>query len=812
MKRVFLALFLMPFIFCVPDGMAADEISDKIIERKVDSVLSKLSTREKIAQIMIVDLWSGDSPARKKIQNRLVRKEKIGGIIIMDDALNPAVDRVNQLHRMAEIPLLVTIDGEWGASMRYPELHAFPHQMQLGALADESLIYEMGYAIGKECRDLNIHVNFAPDVDINNNADNPVINSRSFGENKDIVARYGAAYMEGMRDAGVCGSAKHFPGHGDTNADSHKTLPVLPFSRERLDSLELYPFRYLIDKNVGMVMVGHLEVPVLDSSGTPASISRPIITGVLKEQLGYDGIVITDALNMNGVSNTMEKKFVPLEAFKAGVDILLMPEDVEASITEIEKAVRRGDVSMADLNEKVRKMLRLKVEAGLFDAGYNPVLDTVGLTERVVKDSNRLLIEKLAKNSITVLCNEKLSAPFEDEFALPVGNLDGKKIGVLALGRRNSEVFANTVSRYAKVDTVSFDMAGLTVEKLREAREKLAGCNLVITLFNETDQRPNKNFGIVDSLYGYISDWAAETDMIAAYMGSPYAIARIDGHENFKGYVVGYTSSPTNCDAVAQIIFGGVAARGVLPVRVLDYGQGYSVRLEKTRLELRRVHDAGVELKNGVVCGEYLTRDGEHIAYDAPVELDFSAPLLTYIPAVAKLLDEGCFKTTTMLKHIFKPGNCAHGTILLSDLLMQRSGLPDVEAGAPAGVIENLHKDSIPQLQYSDANIYYLSKVVLSHIPEEELTDALDGFYASLGMYSTSFSFTDGYKVKVTTTIDDLAKFLEMLRNGGTYGGVKYLSAETARFVNMLVTYYNTNSNGFSIMNYPSGEVVFFYR
>ena len=812
MKRVFLASLLMPFLFCVSGGMAADRISENNIEKKVDSIFRKLSTREKIAQIMVVDLWSGDSPARKKIQDRLVRKEKIGGIIIMDDALNPAVDRVNQLHRMAEIPLLVTIDGEWGASMRYPELHAFPRQMQLGALTDESLVYEMGYAVGKECRDLNIHVNFAPDIDINNNAENPVINSRSFGENRDIVARYGAAYMEGMRDAGVCGSAKHFPGHGDTNADSHKTLPVLPFSRERLDSLELYPFRYLIDKNVGMVMVGHLEVPVLDSSGTPASISRPIITGVLKEELGYDGIVITDALNMNGVSNRMEKKFVPLEAFKAGVDILLMPEDVEASITEIEKAVKRGEVSIADLNEKVRKMLRLKAEAGLFNDSYNPVLDTVWLTERVVKDSNRLLIEKLAKNSITVLCNEKLSAPFEEEFALPVGNLDGKKIGVLALGRRNSDVFTNTVSRYAKVDTVSLEMKGLTVEKLKEARERLADCNLVITAFNETDQRPNKNFGIVDSLYGYIVDWAAETDMIAAYMGSPYAIAKIKGHENFKGYVVGYTNSPSNSDAVAQVIFGGVAARGVLPVKVLDYGQGYSVKLEKTRLEQRRVHDTGFELKNGVVCGEYMTKAGERIACDTPVELDFSATLLTYIPAVAKLLDEGCFKTTTMLKHIIKPDNCGHGTILLSDLLMQRSGLPDVEAGASADVIENLQKDSIPQLQYSDANIYYLSKVVLSHIPKEELKEELSSFYASLGMYSTSFSFTDGYKVKVTTTPDDLAKFLGMLQNGGTYGGVRYFSAETARFVNMLVTYYNTNSDGLSIMNYPSGEVVFFYR
>lgn len=816
MKKIVLAFVALLLSGAFTGAVAepqARRVSDERVRTAVDSVMNELSVREKIAQLMIISFWSGEREKIQKIENRLVSRESVGGLIIMDDNLDHAVERLNQFHRMAKVPLLITIDGEWGASMRYPQLPKFPRQMQLGAISSDSLIYDMGYAIGKECRELNIHVNFAPDVDVNNNAGNPVINSRSFGENKEIVARYGAAYMEGMRDAGVYGSAKHFPGHGDTNVDSHKSLPTLPFTTERLDSMELYPFRYLMDRGVDMVMVGHLEVPALDPTGTPASISRAVITDFLRNKLGYDGIVITDALNMNGVSNRLEKRFIPLEAFKAGVDILLMPEDVEASITEIEKALKRGEISIAELDEKVRKVLALKAESGMFEKGYFPIMDTVGLTRRMVKDSNRELIERLSKASLTVLWNKRLSAPSDWENALPIGNFKEKKIGYLALGRREYTPFVKTLLRYTDVDTVSVESKGLTVGRLREATRRLERCNLIVVGFNETDQRPDRNFGIVDSLYNVITEWAGRKDIIALYMGSPYAVARIEGHDNFKGYIVGYIPSAANSRAMAQLLFGGVAASGTLPVGVLDYKQGHSVKYDKNRIEYLTIAPEGrLSLKDGVMAGEYILDGKDTVWYNSPVELDFTAPLLSYIPAIAALIDSGRFGAVSPLKEIIRIENPAHGTILLSDLLMQRSGLPAVGEGAAGNAIEGLSKARIPQLQYSDANLYYMKRILERYYGEEKLGEYLRGLYDSMGLSSTCHELYNGYKVRGISTPDDIAKFLYMLHSGGTYGGKRYFSQESARLMTMLVTYYSTNSNGFSILNSPSGEMKFFYR
>lgn len=816
MKKIVLAFvtLLLSGAFAGAAGTPqARRLSDERVRAAVDSVMNKLSVREKIAQLMIISFQSGDNKEIQKIENRLVGRESVGGLIIMDDKLEHAVERLNQFHRMARVPLLITIDGEWGASMRYPELLKFPRQMQLGAISSDSLIYDMGHAIGEECRELNIHVNFAPDVDVNNNAGNPVINSRSFGENKEIVARYGAAYMEGMRDAGVYGSAKHFPGHGDTDVDSHKSLPTLPFTAERLDSLELYPFRYLIDRGVDMVMVGHLEVPALDPTGTPASISRAVVTDFLKNKLGYDGIVITDALNMKGVSNRLKKSLIPLEAFKAGVDILLMPEDVEASITEIEKALKRGEISIAELDEKVRKVLALKAESGMFEKGYFPIMNTIGLAKRMVKDSNRELIERLSKASLTVLWNKRLSAPFDQEYALPIGDLKGKKIGYLALGRGGYTPFVETLLRYTDADTVSVERKGLTAGRLREVIGKLEGCNLIIVGFNETDQRPGKNFGIVDSLYNVITEWAGGKDIIALYMGSPYAVERMEGHDNFKAYIVGYTPSEANGRAMAQLLFGGVAASGTLPVGVLDYKQGHSVKYGKKRIEYLTIAPEGrLSLKDGVMAGRYILKGKDTVRYDSPVELDFTAPLLSYIPAIAALIDSGRFEAVSPLKEIIKIKNPAHGTILLSDLLMQRSGLPPAGEGAAGNAIESLAKAKIPQLQYSDANLYYIRQILENYYGEEKLQRYLSGLYDSMGLSSTCYELYNGYKVKVISTPDDIAKFLYMLHSGGTYGGNRYFSQESARLMEMVITYYSTNSNGFSILNSPSGEVKFFYR
>lgn len=606
----------------------ATEKKDCITENTVDSVMATMSVREKIAQLFIIEYDSADKPDKKAMQDYLVSKEKVGGIIIMNDIMLPAIERTNELHRLAGVPLLVTIDGEWGASMRYKEIPAFPRQMQLGALASDTLVREMGRIIGEECRDLNIHVNFAPDIDVNNNSNNPVINTRSFGEDKHKVAIYGEAYMRGMKDAGIYGSAKHFPGHGDTDVDSHKALPVLTFPYGRLDSLELYPFRHLIENGVDMVMVGHLEVHALDPSGTPASISRPIITDFLRNKLGYKGIVITDALNMKGVSQALEKRFIALEAYKAGVDILLMPEEVSDSITEIEKALERGEISMESLDEKVRKVLSLKVRSGLFDKSYNPYVDTSAIAKKIIKNSNKAFIDKLAKHTLTVIANNPLSSSAcsdDVEMALPVKNLSGKKIAYLGYGaERFGKECAQMLRRYANVDTLIL-RGPVKKKSLTKALRRLKKYDLVLLGINNTDVRPHYNYGVDAEQMQMITDWAAKRDVIALYMGNPYGIERIAGYKNFKAVVVGYANTQANNEAAAQLVFGAVPAIGVLPVSVAGYNYGESVKIEKTiRAEIiAHTDDSTFCVKRGKIYGNHLvTAGGDTLWSDSPIDIN----------------------------------------------------------------------------------------------------------------------------------------------------------------------------------------------
>ncbi len=547
--------------------------SEEKVQRTVDSVFRKLSTREKIAQIMIIEFSSKDSRKTQQMQHRLIKKEKIGGLIPMNDVLVPAMKRMNQLNKLAKIPMLITLDGEWGANMRWKEIPPFPRQMQLGALSSDSLVYKMGYLLGKEHRALKIQVNFAPDIDINNNPSNPAINTRSFGEDKEKVAQYGIALMQGMKDAGVAGSAKHFPGHGDTDVDSHLSLPVLPFPYQRLDSLEMYPFKHLIAAGVDMVMVGHLNVPALDPSGTPSSISKKIVTELLREKLGFNGIICTDALNMYGVAKEsgLEKKDIPLAAYKAGADILLMPEDVEASIDVIENALKRGEITKESLNRKVKKILELKARLGVFEKGYSPYVELEGLEQRVIVDENLKLMQQLAKNSMTVMFNDN-----SEGYGIPV-QFEGKKVAYVGyknpvLGRE----FAAVANKYGDVDTVILQSdAGFAA--LREARNKLRNHDLIIFGFNETDQRPHKGYGINPENISFITDWAKEQPMIAVYQGSPYAFAKIPGYRNFTALVLAYSPNQANNFAAAQVVFGGIPAIGVLPVSAADYSVGHSI-------------------------------------------------------------------------------------------------------------------------------------------------------------------------------------------------------------------------------------------
>nr|HPK30057.1 glycoside hydrolase family 3 protein [Bacteroidales bacterium] len=368
---------------------------------KVEEIIAKMSLREKVGQLFIIE-YSDKYDLEDPYFDKLIKRDKIGGLILMEMDIDKYIERINRFQTMSKIPLLISVDGEWGVSMRFDTLTQFPRNMQLGALSSPDLVYQVGRAMAKQFVRLGIHINYAPTIDINNNPLNPVIGQRSFGDDREKVAQYGAAIIKGMQDGGIMTSAKHFPGHGDTETDSHKALPVLTFERTRLDSLELYPFRHVIKEGVAMVMVGHLSVPSLDPTGVPSSISYPIITELLKKEMGFEGIVVTDALGMKGVAEYIPRERVAIESFKAGSDILLMPPaERRKSISAFLKAVRKGEISKERVDESLRKILKMKEQLGLLDA--RPQIDPNEAYAQVESKEVLELINKVAEESMTLI-------------------------------------------------------------------------------------------------------------------------------------------------------------------------------------------------------------------------------------------------------------------------------------------------------------------------------------------------------------------------------------------------------------------------
>ena len=712
--------------------------SQEKIDRQVDSIFRKLSTREKIAQIMVIDFTSKDSKEMQAIQNRLVKKEKIGGIIPLgEESFISAMKRMNQLNKWAKIPMLVTIDAEWGASMRYEDIPAFPRFLQMGALSNDSLIYEVGKLIGKECRALKMQVNYSPVLDINNNPERHIVNTRCFAEEKEKVAQFSIAMMRGMRDSGVAGSAKHFPGHGDTDVDSHLALPLLPYSLERLDSLELYPYKHLIADGVDMVMVAHLSIPALDPTGTPSSISKPIVTGLLREKLGYDGIICTDALNMFGVSKEsgLAKKDIPLAAYKAGVDILLMPENVEEAITVIENALKNGEITMESLDMRVKKMLALKARLGVLDKGYNPYVDIEKLDEFINQDlmtkqmeEKMNLVNQVSKETMTIVFNDNSAG-----YGIPV-SFEGKKIAYV--GFKNPKLgheFGVLANRYGQVDTVLLDN-NASVAELKEARNKVRNHDLVIIGFNDTEQRPYKNYGIVPEEVNFITEWAAEQPMIAVYLGSPYAISKVPGYKNFIAWVVGYINTQSNNFAAAQVVFGGIPAKGVLPVTAASYKPGESVIIPN-RYREEYYHFVGSRA------------DSLNLL---PLDLKERSAALTLLPQVAELVVGGRFR--------------------LSDSVAELLGLEGVDGSLTISSLLSDYK--------TKANAVYLQSLLNKYRKYVSIDEVAQKMFAAIGMNSTSILGTN-----VHTTGYDYNKFLFTLQNNGKYAGKQVISVEAAELV-----------------------------
>ena len=575
---------MLAFIFSVVWCGKSEERKAHRLERQVERTLKKMSTREKVAQLMVSQTDSYIfSDKHALLTDTLVGIEGIGGLLIIQDSLPRYLNRMNELQAMSKVPMLVSIDGEWGPSMRFGEFPFFPQQMQLGALSDDSLIYEMGLAVAEQCEMVNIHINYAPVVDININPKNPVIHARSFGEDRDKVTQFARAYMQGMQDGGIVACSKHFPGHGDTEVDSHKGLPVLPFSRERLDSMELYPFRDQIKECVKMVMMGHLHIPALDSA--VSSISYPIVTGLLKEELGFDGVVVTDALTMKGVSENMESADIALAAYKAGVDILLKPGDIIASIDRLEEAMESGECDIEDLNNRVRKVLRMKAEFGMLDRGYSAHVDTTDISNRVKKEAHIALTRELSEKTMTLVDNKAGMIPLDASKRIAYVAYNAKHIplhreygdieGLSGYNPATGMVDSTTMMyqhllkngngkgevHYFTLDKKSSKADIVAVEK------HLKDYDVVILACHDPRGRSRKDLIHADHM-DILGKLVKKHHPILVHFGSPYGLAELPWMEELGGVLVGYQDSENNQRAAAKVLTGEIEAQGVLPVSI----------------------------------------------------------------------------------------------------------------------------------------------------------------------------------------------------------------------------------------------------
>lgn len=517
--------------------------------RWADSIYTNLSLDERIGQLFMVAAYSNkDSTHTKKIDS-LIQKHKVGGIIFFQGGPVRQAQLTNHFQSKAKVPLFIAIDAEWGLAMRLDSTYRYPWNMTLGAIQELKLIEKVGANLGKESKRMGIHFNFAPVLDINTNPKNPIIGNRSFGESKVNVAEKGVALLKGEQSQGVFCTGKHFPGHGDTSTDSHKTLPTINFSRERIDLVELYPFKRMFEEGLASIMVAHLNIPSLEPrQDYPSSLSYNVVTDLLQKNLGFKGLIFTDALGMKGASNFMETGDIDLAAFMAGNDILLCPENVPLAIEKIKSAYNQGTISEDRLALSVKKILHYKFKVGLNE--IKPI-ETLNLYQDLNKSENDALQYQLYENAITVLNNKKE--------ILPIKNLD-QKIAYVKLGDDDNNSFLSTLKKYTEINEVSASSIDSLNIKLKEF-------DTVIIGFHKSDLAwKNHDFSATELLW--LQEIAKNNKVILNVFTKPYSLLPITNFDEIEGLVVSYQNSPISQIVAAELIFGAIEAKGKLPVSI----------------------------------------------------------------------------------------------------------------------------------------------------------------------------------------------------------------------------------------------------
>lgn len=532
--------------------------------RWVDSVFESLNDDERIAQLIMIRAHSNlrEDHVRKVVQD--IRDNKVGGLIFFQGGPVRQANLTNYYQSISKTPLMIAIDGEWGLGMRLDSVTPLPRQLMLGAMQDSTLAYRYGQVLAMQCRRLGIHVDYAPDMDVNNNPNNPVINDRSFGQDKYQVARMGVQVIRGLQDQNVMAVVKHFPGHGDTDVDSHLDMPVIRKSRAELDSLELYPFRKAIEAGVQSVMMAHLYIPALDSTpNTPTSISHRAITDFLKGELGYKGIVITDALEMKGIAKFYSNGEEAAKSLLAGNDMMMLPSTASGSVDAIKRAIRKGQISWDEVNQRVKKVLLAKYKLGLNKPQF---IDVNNLTSDLNAATDSLT-RSIGEHAITLLKNDNNLIPFTQHTP--------GKVAVIAVGADVNNAFLQTI-KTIRPDVNSFIFTARQSEtQVPQVVERLKrDYQAVIISLHNYARRPANNFGISTAERLLIQQLQQEMPSATVVFGNPYAIQYFCDAPTI---IAAYEDDDVTQRTAAAILFGQQVAKGRLPVTVcpnFPYGTG----------------------------------------------------------------------------------------------------------------------------------------------------------------------------------------------------------------------------------------------
>lgn len=529
----------------------------------VDSVFKRLNKRQKIMQLFMVRVYSNKSQHLNDSIAKVIKRQKVGGIVFFQGGPVRQAGLVNRYQKISRVPLLVAIDGEWGLGMRLDSTIAYPYQMTLGAIQDNTLIYKMGLQVARDFKRLGLQMNFGPDMDVNNNPNNPVIGFRSFGDNKYNVAQKGIAYMKGMQDGGILTTAKHFPGHGDTDVDSHLDLPQLPFTRQRLDSLEEYPFREAIKAGISGIMIAHMNIPALDTTKhLPSTLSKPIVTGVLKDSLGFKGLVVSDAMGMNGVVKYFPNGEADVRAFIAGNDILELSPDTKRARKMIKKAIRKKLIAKADLDARVKKILAAKYWAGL---NHVEPVETGNLIADLNRPDAKALVQQLTDSALTQLTNSPARAAISFE----------KKTALISIGPADTTLYQRELQKQFTNSKLFFVAKNVnSTPPLDSLLNQLKDYEQVIIGVHDMRLRPASKLDFSSNVKLLIAELAAQPNSVISVFANPYTIAGLPGIEKCGMLLMGYQKSDEMQRSAVKAICGQLKPTGKLPVNVSAFFSG----------------------------------------------------------------------------------------------------------------------------------------------------------------------------------------------------------------------------------------------